>query len=229
MIRVRVDPELPSVVGFVWATGVGLTHYPDGFDARLEQARQHRTGDPDADDEAIRTSVRDMLRHGTYKPTGRGKPASEYLVRAVREASFPRINSVVDVCNLISLESLLPISLWDIEKAGVSAYRVRHGRAGESYVFNRAGQVIDVQDLIVGCRLSGSDDGVPIVNPVKDSLATKTDETSRHVAALVYAPPTTPRIRIEEVSISFARLLSECGETVETGWGIAGPGDEIET
>lgn len=32
--------------------------------------------------ENVRSAVRDMLRHGGYKPTGRGKPASEHLVRA---------------------------------------------------------------------------------------------------------------------------------------------------
>ena len=32
--------------------------------------------------EQVRQDVRDLLRHGGYKPTGRGKPASEYLVRA---------------------------------------------------------------------------------------------------------------------------------------------------
>ena len=31
--------------------------------------------------EELRAAVRDMLRQGGYKPTGRGKPASEYLVR----------------------------------------------------------------------------------------------------------------------------------------------------
>ncbi len=29
--------------------------------------------------------MRKLLRHGGYKPTGRGKPASEYLVRAAGE------------------------------------------------------------------------------------------------------------------------------------------------
>ena len=35
--------------------------------------------------EEVRVATRDLLRHGGYKPTGRGKPASEYLVRAVGE------------------------------------------------------------------------------------------------------------------------------------------------
>src|SRR5205823_2581845 len=34
-------------------------------------------------DDAVREAVRQLLRHGGFKPTGRSKPASEYLLRAV--------------------------------------------------------------------------------------------------------------------------------------------------
>src|SRR6185503_12176969 len=30
-------------------------------------------------DESVRETIRKLLRHGGYKPTGRGKPSSEYL------------------------------------------------------------------------------------------------------------------------------------------------------
>jgi hypothetical protein len=36
-------------------------------------------------DDAVREAVRALLRHGGFKPTGRSKPASEYLLKAVRE------------------------------------------------------------------------------------------------------------------------------------------------
>ena len=57
---------------------------------------------PLARDEAVRAAVRDMLRVGGYKPTGRGKPASEYLVRAAAEGVLAPINLAVDVCNAVS-------------------------------------------------------------------------------------------------------------------------------
>ena len=44
---------------------------------------------------ARRASVRDMLRFGAYKPTGRGKPASEYLLNAAAEGHFPFISAAV--------------------------------------------------------------------------------------------------------------------------------------
>jgi hypothetical protein len=46
----------------------------------------------------VRAAVRDMLRPGGCKPTGRGKPASEYLVRAASEGQLAPINLAVDAC-----------------------------------------------------------------------------------------------------------------------------------
>src|SRR5687767_9011765 len=60
---------------------------------------------PVARAEALRQSVRDLLRSGGYKPTGRSKPASEYLVRAAEQGALRSINAAVDVCNAVSLAS----------------------------------------------------------------------------------------------------------------------------
>src|SRR5262245_6609876 len=43
------------------------------------------TAAPLASDDAVREAVRKLLRHGGFKPTGRSKPASEYLIRAVQD------------------------------------------------------------------------------------------------------------------------------------------------
>src|SRR6476661_745753 len=63
--------------------------------------------------DTVRAEVRQLLRHGGFKPAGRSKPASEYLHAAAAEARFPRINAAVDTCNVVSLCSGLPISLVD--------------------------------------------------------------------------------------------------------------------
>src|SRR6187402_2265772 len=72
---------------------------------------------PMSADDAVRGAVRDLLRHGGYKPTGRGKPASEYLIRAVTEGTLGSINAAVDACNAVSLHSGLPISVVDRDRA----------------------------------------------------------------------------------------------------------------
>ncbi len=207
-------------LGVVEAHGVQPDVYPAGFEEVLDEVLRRRQTDPI--DELRRSAVRDMLRNGRYRPTGRGKPASEYLIRAATEG-FPRINAPVDVCNLISLSSLLPISLWDVGLAGADSYFFRLGTPGEAYVFNAAGQTIDLEDLIVGCRTGPElpPQGMPIVNPVKDSLATKTTGHTRHVAAIIYAPSAAvPEDELIETTARFADLLASCGPEAAAAYRI---------
>ena len=119
-------------------------------------------------DDAVRAAVRDLLRHGGYKPTGRGKPASEYLVRAAEEGTLGAINLAVDACNAVSLHSGFPISVVDLERAR-APFSVATATAGASYVFNVSGQEIDLAGLL--CLFDA--DG-PCANAVRDAQRTKT-------------------------------------------------------
>src|SRR5437667_3759505 len=86
-------------------------------------------------DDTVREKVRALLRHGGFKPTGRSKPASEYLFNAARENRLTPINFAVDVCNAVSLHSGLPISVIDLDRAK-GPFRVAIAPPGVSYVFN---------------------------------------------------------------------------------------------
>jgi DNA/RNA-binding domain of Phe-tRNA-synthetase-like protein len=166
------------VVGRRCSRGPAPAELSASIDAAVAEA-------PTRQNASVIGEVRDMLRRGKYKPTGRGKPASEYLLRAAVENHFPRINNLVDINNLVSLRSLLPISLLDLGRAGGEHFVVRYGRPSESYVFNSAGQRIDVEDLVVVARLPADE---PCATPVKDSIATKLDDQSTDVMAVLYAP-----------------------------------------
>lgn len=232
LVMMYIEHVLPAhiALGIVRAEGVVADRSPTGFDEALQAVQQRRGTALDAAEEAIRCAARDMLRNGRYKPTGRGKPSSEYLVRAVQddERLFPRINAPVDICNLMSLETLLPISLWDLDLAGSSRFRFRLGQAGEVYVFNEGGQTINLEDLVVGCRMTdGADE--PIVNPIKDSLATKTTPATTRVAACVYSPlGTVSPERLDEICAVFAGWLAGAGDGVTTSHGIVHPGESAD-
>lgn len=169
--------------GVVVARGCDLGRPAPELDAALEAAIAAAVARQDV--EATTKVVRDLFRHGKYKPTGRGKPASEYLLKAARNGTFPRINTVVDINNLISLETMLPISVVDLVRAQTTQFTLRHGNEGESYVFNKADQVIGLEDLIVVSRLP---EDAPCANAVKDSMATKLQEDAKDVMAVLYAP-----------------------------------------
>jgi DNA/RNA-binding domain of Phe-tRNA-synthetase-like protein len=135
---------------------------------------------PLASDDAVRSAVRDLLRHGGYKPTGRGKPASEYLIRAVSEGAIGSINAAVDACNVASLHSGLPISVVDLSRA-TPPFRVALAPEGTSYVFNQAGQAIDVGGLVCLFDAEG-----PCANAVKDSQRTKTSPETTKTLSIVW-------------------------------------------
>jgi DNA/RNA-binding domain of Phe-tRNA-synthetase-like protein len=223
-MTIRIEHAVPRqdlALGVLRAENLSLHPPPPGFEELLTAELERRRSPLDAAEEAVRSAARDLLRNGSYKPTGRAKPASEYLLREAGEGNFPRINAPVDICNYISLRSLLPISLWDLDLAGTSTFRVRLGREGESYVFNAGGQSIELKDLIVGCRVMADQDE-PIVNPVKDSLATKTKESTRNVAAVIYAPHL--KVDLAAICAHFAELLGGCGPDARAAWGIVEPG-----
>ena len=221
-------PRDDAMLGMVRAEGVSVDSLPSGFEAQLAALTAQRAGPLTEAEEAVRKAVRALLRNGRYKPKGRGKPASEYLLRAAQDDAqgFPRINAPVDVANYISLKTGLPVSLWDLDRAGATRFCFRLGRAGEAYVFNTAGQLITLDDLIVGCSLAqDEDDGQPVVNPVKDSLATKTTAQTRRVAACIYTPLSVASPdELAVLCAEFAALLAGCGEAVETAYGVVMPG-----
>lgn len=234
MISVRHSvPRDDVLLGLVRADAVDVGRYPAAFDELLaDLLARRRASDLTRAESDRRTAARDILRNGRYKPTGRGKPASEYLIRAAAEADyrFPRINAPVDVCNYVSLKHVLPISLWDVDLAATESFIFRLGRPGEQFVFNAGGQTIDVEDLLVGCRVPEGDARAAeaIVNPVKDSLLTKTTPETNRVAACVYTPANVvARADLEAVCREFAELLGQCGDGVQTAFHILSPGESV--
>ena len=134
----------------------------------------------------IRSAVRDLLRHGGFKPTGRSKPASEYLIKATEQRVLSPINVAVDACNIVSLHSGLPISVVDLDLAR-EPFRVGVAPPESSYVFNPSGQSIDVGRLL--CLF---DNEGPCANAVKDSQRTKTNPETRGTLTLIWGTNNLP-------------------------------------
>jgi DNA/RNA-binding domain of Phe-tRNA-synthetase-like protein len=160
-------------------------------------------------DETVRGAVRDLLRHGGYKPTGRGKPASEYLVRAASEGTLGSINAAVDPCNVVSLHSGLPISVVDLDRAR-PPYHIGIAPDGTSYVFNASGQEIDVGGLL--CLFDA--DG-PCANAVRDSQRTKTRGETRVTLSVVWGCAGFEE-RLAVAERWYRELLESVGSTTET-------------
>jgi hypothetical protein len=131
-------------------------------------------------DDRVRGAVRDLLRGHGFRPTGRSKPASEYLAAAAAEGRLRAIDRAVDLGNAVSLASGLPISVVDLDRL-TPPLSVALAPAGARYVFNPAGQEIDVEGLLCLCDAEG-----PCANAVKDALRSKTGPDTVRTLCLVW-------------------------------------------
>jgi DNA/RNA-binding domain of Phe-tRNA-synthetase-like protein len=161
-----------------FAAQLGVMQAGEGVRALLQPGSENAA--PVQRTEELRQAVRAMLRVGGYKPTGRGKPASEYLVRAVEEGGLDSINAAVDIANAVSLHSGFPISVVD---AGLltQPLRIDVPVGKQTYVFNRAGHEIDLDGLICLFDAAG-----PCANAVKDAQRTKTSESTQTTLSIVW-------------------------------------------
>src|SRR5215471_3235304 len=109
-----------------------------------EAARAGRVADP--------TAARALYRRFGVDPT-RHRPSSEALLRRVRRGDpMPRVNSLVDVANVVSLRLQVPVGLYDLDRVS-GPLTLRLGRDGESYagirreVVNVAARICVADDL----------------------------------------------------------------------------------
>ncbi len=156
-------------------------------------------------DDHVRAAVRELLRSGGFKPTGRSKPASEYLLKAAAEG-LASINAAVDACNVASLHSGLPISVVDLERVTLPL-RIEVAPPGSNYIFNRSGQLIDIGGLLV----LGDAEG-PCAGPVKDSQRSKTAPETTRTLSVVWSSVALPG-RAEQTATWYRALLHALGAT----------------
>jgi DNA/RNA-binding domain of Phe-tRNA-synthetase-like protein len=204
-VEIPIDPHPLLEAGIFSAelpAALGELASPPALLAALAAGAENRR------DEETRAAVRRLLRHGGYRPAGRGKPASEYLVGAAERGELAPINPVVDACNAASLWGGLPISVVDADRVR-PPLRIFIPAAGASYVFNTAGQEIALDGLICLHDADG-----PCANAVKDAQRTKTCAVTRRVLAVVWGTVELPG-RTAAVVERYAKWLGEIGGKVQ--------------
>jgi DNA/RNA-binding domain of Phe-tRNA-synthetase-like protein len=188
-----------------YPTALGVTPTPPECAALLSLSAVA----PLQSDDKVREAVRRLLRHGGFKPSGRSKPASEYLVRAVGDGTLGTINAAVDVCNIVSLHSGLPVSVVDLAKAN-APFRVGIAPPGATYIFNAAGQSIDLAGLLCLFDAEG-----PCGNAVKDAQRTKTDAETRRTLTVIWGTTELPG-HAAKAERWYRELLHGLGATTES-------------
>lgn len=136
-----------------------------------------------AEPKAVLESAAIMATRAAYKALGkdpaRYRGSAEALMRRVIAGKgLPRINNVVDVINLVSVESRLAVGLYDSGQVeGDIVFRA--GRAGETY--KGIGKYdLNLEGLPVFCDALG-----PHGSPTSDSERTMVTEATKKVVAII--------------------------------------------
>jgi DNA/RNA-binding domain of Phe-tRNA-synthetase-like protein len=206
MLTVAAHPLL-DLVAFVSDFPRPLAEMPRTLD--VEVLLSLAAPAPMQSSDIIREAVRRLLRHGGFKPTGRSKPASEYLLKAVREGHLAAINLAVDICNAISLHSGVPITVVDLDLVK-EPLSVGVAPPDSAYVFNASGQTIDLAGLICLFDLQG-----PCGSPVKDAQRTKTGPQTQRTLSLIWGTNELPG-RATEAGGWYRKLLEEKGARTQS-------------
>jgi DNA/RNA-binding domain of Phe-tRNA-synthetase-like protein len=206
-MQLRVEDPLSVVVcAFITRFPAALAELEAPHAAALLQAEAWP--ELNSADDSVRAAIRDALRQRGFKPTGRSKPSSEYLLRARGDASLRSINAAVDVCNAVSLHSGLPISVVDLDLLR-PPLSIRTGRAGESYVFNPTGHTIEIAGLPCLCDAEG-----PTANAVKDAQRTKTSPSTRATLTILWSRQEL-QARTDAALAAYRGLLSGLGAELD--------------
>jgi DNA/RNA-binding domain of Phe-tRNA-synthetase-like protein len=206
----------PSKPALIWAHDITPPGSSDTLPVYLQEILPEIDESPETFwPEGLKKRVRDMLRYGKYKPSGRAKPSSELLLKMAASRDFPTVNAPVDINNYISLASGYPCSVFDLDKTGPEL-SLRRGLEGEEYTFNTAGHVIKLTDLLlVAHQIDGL--SVPCGNPVKDSMATKVGPDTRTLVAVIYAPHDEPEERLNVWVEKYQELLRQYAGAKQVG------------
>ena len=146
--------------------------------------------------------ARELYRRFGVDPT-RVRPSSEALMRRLHKGEpMPRINSLVDVANAMSVQLQVPVGLYDLDKVKGEELVVRLGAEGEAYTG------IGKERVNVAGRICVADADGPCGNPSADSARTMITRDTERAAWIYYLPVSDEEVdRTAELVAVFGRGL----------------------
>jgi DNA/RNA-binding domain of Phe-tRNA-synthetase-like protein len=185
MPRVTIDAEMkakcPRVALACVTAEVEAGPTPEGLDKELRVCEEKvlKLAEP----KAVLEAAGILATRAAYKALGKDPAryrgsAEALLRRVIAGKGLPRINNVVDVINLVSIESRLPVGLYDLAHVqGDVVFRA--GRAGETY--KGIGKYdLNLEGLPVFCDAAG-----PHGSPTSDSERTMVTLATKQVIAII--------------------------------------------
>jgi len=196
VLKVRCDIDVDIVALELYELEV--TAPREDFELEVKRAMQAvRSGTIGPVDRA-----RELYRRFGVDPT-KMRPSSEALARRMKKGEpLPRINSLVDVANAMSVQLQVPVGLYDLGKVKDDELVVRLGAEGESY------EGIGKEKVNVAGRICVADGDGPCGNPSADSARTMITTATESAAWIYFLPvPDDDVDRTAELIAVFGRGL----------------------
>jgi len=173
-------------------------------DFELEVARATQAAKSAAP--AATAPARALYKRFGIDPT-RVRPSSEALLRRLKKGeALPRVNSLVDVANALSVQLQVPVGLYDLDKVKGDELAIRLGAEGESYTG------IGKEKVNVAGRICVADAEGPCGNPSSDSARTMITTATERAAWIYFLPVGDDDIdRTAELIAVFGRGLVRMG------------------
>jgi len=151
-------------------------------------------------------TARALYKRFGIDPT-RVRPSSEALLRRLKKGeALPRVNSLVDVANALSVQLQVPVGLYDLDKVKGDELAIRLGAEGESYTG------IGKEKVNVAGRICVADAEGPCGNPSSDSARTMITTATERAAWIYFLPVGDDDIdRTAELIAVFGRGLVRMG------------------
>ena len=146
--------------------------------------------------------ARELYRRFGLDPT-RVRPSSEALLRRLKKGeALPRVNSLVDVANALSVQLQVPVGLYDLDKVKGDELVIRLGAEREGYTG------IGKERVNVAGRICVADADGPCGNPTADSARTMITTNTERAAWIYFLPVREDDIdRTAELIAVFGRGL----------------------
>jgi DNA/RNA-binding domain of Phe-tRNA-synthetase-like protein len=199
--------QLLPIVGRRCSNGSGMD-YP--IDHPLFLKLQQTYGDSPPSEIPLLTHARNFFRGVGLDPT-RNRPSSEALIRRIIKGNdFPVVNRLVDLANFASVDSGLPVGLYDRYKLHGDSLYMRIGKEGDTYEGIGRG-VISLENKPVFFDRRG-----PFGSPISDSVRASVTEDTRNFLLIFYAPIDLPRKELmQHGAVAAERMLNACGGEIE--------------
>jgi DNA/RNA-binding domain of Phe-tRNA-synthetase-like protein len=201
-MEMRLNDELGLKVSLLELYELEVTDPRSDFDSLVAAAEREARAGLGADPGPARA----LYRRFGMDPT-RYRPSSEALLRRVRRGlGLPRVNSLVDVANVVSLRLQIPVGLYDLGQVR-GDLTLRMGQPGEEY------HGIGKDHVSVAGRICVADDEGACGNPSADSARTMITTQTERAGWLFFLPVTEHHLATTyELVARFARGLMRTRE-----------------